>query len=115
MKRIPIGFLIAILVLCSAPIYAETSAPIQWITEKEAALPIKETKEVKTNNKQPFDPYENVSNTEDIGPIIKIEKPEENTLYKDLIDILVRLEKHPLGDPINMESLKIVYLKLLWN
>ncbi len=112
MKRIPIVFLIATLVLWSAPICADTSAPIQWITEKEAALPIKETKEVKTDDKQPFDPYEDVSNTEDIGPIIKIEKPEENAMYKDLIDILVRFEKHPFGEPINMDSLKIVYQKL---
>jgi hypothetical protein len=98
--------------LWSAPVNADTSTPIQWITGKEAALPLKETKEVKTNNKQPFDSYENVSTKENTSPIIKIEKPEENALYKNLIDILIRFEKHPLGEPINIESLKIVYLKL---
>ncbi len=47
------------------------------------------------------------------GPIIKIEKPDPDQFYDDLIDILIRFDKNPVGEPVDMESLRIIYLKML--
>ena len=47
------------------------------------------------------------------GPIIKIEKPDPDQFYNDLIDVLIRFDKNPVGEPVNMESLRIIYLKML--
>ena len=47
------------------------------------------------------------------GPIIKIEKPDPDQFYNDLIDILILFDKNPVGEPVNMESLRIIYLKML--
>ncbi len=112
MKRSAIVCLTAIFIFLSVTARAETSSPPQWITEEEAVLPAKETKIDNLEKEQSFNPYPTASNKEPTGPIINIEKPDENGLYQELIDILVRFEKHPLGEPINMDSLKIVYLKL---
>ena len=46
------------------------------------------------------------------GPIIKVEKPDPDRLYDDLIDILISFDKNPIGEPVNMESLRIIYLKM---
>ena len=46
------------------------------------------------------------------GPIIQVEKPDTGQPYKDLIDILIRFEKNPIGEHVNMESLRIIYLKM---
>ena len=46
------------------------------------------------------------------GPIIKIEKPDPDKFYDDLIDILIRFDKNPIGEPVNMESLRVIYLKM---
>ena len=46
------------------------------------------------------------------GPIIKIEKPDPDQFYNDLIDILIRFDKNPIGEPVNMESLRVIYLKM---
>ena len=47
-----------------------------------------------------------------VGPIIKIEKPDPDQFYNDLIDILILFDKNPVGEPVNMESLRIIYLKM---
>ena len=46
------------------------------------------------------------------GPIIQVEKPDTDQTYKDLIDILIRFEKNPIGEHVNMKSLRIIYLKM---
>jgi len=46
------------------------------------------------------------------GPIIIIEKPDEDQFYDDLIDILISFDRNPTGEPVNMESLRIIYLKM---
>ena len=46
------------------------------------------------------------------GPIIKIEKPDPDKLYNDLIDILIRFDRNPIGESVDMKSLRIIYLKM---
>ena len=87
---------------------------VSWITKEEAALPAMKHPETGIRNRinaedQPF-PVRKESTT---GPIIKIEKPDPDKLYNDLIDILIRFDRNPVGEPVNMESLRIIYLKML--
>ena len=86
---------------------------VSWITEEEAALPAMKTSEIKSNDlpestDQPFQ----VKKQGIAGPIIKIEKPDPDQLYDDLIDILISFDKNPIGEPVNMNSLRVVYLKM---
>ena len=87
---------------------------VSWITKEEAALPAMKHPETGIRNRpnsedQPFP----VRKESTAGPIIKIEKPDPDKLYNDLIDILIRFDRNPVGEPVNMESLRIIYLKML--
>ena len=87
---------------------------VSWITKEEAALPAMKHPETGIRNRlnaedQPFP----VRKKSTAGPIIKIEKPDPDKLYNDLIDILIRFDRNPVGEPVNMESLRIIYLKML--
>jgi hypothetical protein len=92
---------------------AEEKKTISWITEEEAALPAMKPSEIKkkeylgSNNKS-F----RVKKQSMAGPIIKVEKPDEDQFYDDLIDILISFDKNPIGEPVNMDSLRIIYLKM---
>ena len=92
---------------------AEEKKVVSWITEKEAALPAMKpsatsTKGLPESENQPFQ----VKKQSMAGPIIKIEKPDEDQFYDDLIDILISFDRNPIGEPVNMESLRIIYLKM---
>ena len=86
---------------------------VSWITKEEAALPAMKHPETGIRNRlnaedQPF-PVRKESTT---GPIIKIEKPDPDKLYNDLIDILIRFDRNPIGESVDMKSLRIIYLKM---
>ena len=92
---------------------AEEKKAVSWITEEEAALPSMKpsatsTKGLPESKNQPFQ----VKKQSMAGPIIKIEKPDEDQFYDDLIDILISFDRNPIGEPVNMESLRIIYLKM---
>jgi hypothetical protein len=92
---------------------AEEKKAISWITEKEASLPAMKSSEIKKkdplgSDNQPFQ----VKKKSIAGPIIKVEKPDEDQFYDDLIDILISFDKNPIGEPVNMDSLRIIYLKM---
>ena len=93
-------------------IYKNTDAqePIWWITDEEAVL-LDKTKNRLKPDKNSNVSYSEVNREEDAGPFIYVEAPNEDKLYKQLIDILIRFEKNPLGEPVNMDSLKVIYLK----
>ena len=83
-----------------------------WITAEEAALPaMKSSDKARVGPNAADQPFP-VSKESEAGPIIHIEKPDKDKAYHDLIDILIRFEKNPLGEPVNMESLRIIYLKM---
>ena len=84
---------------------------IWLITEKEAALPNKIKNNLQTDWVLMALPLE-VNREEVVGPFIHVEAPDENKLYKQLIDILIRFEKNPLGEPVDMGSLKVIYQKI---
>ena len=86
---------------------------VSWITQEEAALPAKKPsgtsmKGLLDSGNQPFQ----VKNQSMAGPIIKVEKPDPDQSYNDLIDILISFSKNPIGEPVNMDSLRIIYLKM---
>ena len=86
---------------------------VSWITKEEAALPAMKHPETGIRNRlnaedQPFP----VRKESTVGPIIKIEKPDPDQFYDDLIDVLIRFDKNPIGEPVNMESLRVIYLKM---
>jgi hypothetical protein len=92
---------------------AEEKKAVSWITEEEAALPamkptVREMRGLPGSNNKPF----RVKKQSMVGPIIKIEKPDPDHLYDDLIDILISFDKNPIGEPVNMDSLRIIYLKM---
>ena len=87
---------------------------VSWITKEEAALPAMKHPETGIRNRlnaedQPFP----VRKESTAGPIIKIEKPAPDKLYTDLIDILIRFDRNPIGESVDMKSLRIIYLKIL--
>lgn len=86
---------------------------VSWITQKEAALPaMKATKESVTDpSKAKGQPFQ-VKKQSMAGPIIIVKKPDPDKLYSDLIDILVNFDKNPIGEPVDMDSLRIIYLKM---
>ena len=92
---------------------AEEKKTISWITKEEAALPAMKSpvtgmKGLSGSGNQTF----RVKKQSMAGPIIKVEKPDEDQFYDDLIDILISFNKNPIGEPVNMESLRIIYLKM---
>ena len=106
--------LIAIIVLISMARHsgAEETRLKSWITAEEAALPAMESGDKKRGVPSALDQPLPVSKQSMAGPIIKVEKPDPDQLYDDLIDILISFDKNPIGEPVNMESLRIIYLKM---
>jgi len=90
-------------------INAGAQEPTPWITEEEAALPDKDEKE--QPGQEPTDSDSEVARKEMAGPFILVELPDESKPYNRRIDILIRFEKNPLGEPVDMRSLKVTYLK----
>ena len=92
---------------------AEEKKTFSWITEAEAALPTMKpprasTKVLSESKNKPFQ----VKILSMAGPFIKVEKPDPDHLYNDLIDILISFEKNPIGEPVDMKSLRVIYLKM---
>ena len=94
--------------------WTEDKKNISWITQEEAALPSMKPNETRMGNR-PESKKETfpINQQSGAGPIIKIEKPDQDQFYDDLIDILIRFDKNPIGEPVNMKSLRIIYLKML--
>ena len=92
---------------------AEEKKTKSWITKKEASLPpMKPTETRKKNSLETGTESFSINNPSMAGPIIKIEKPDPDKLYNDLIDILIRFDRNPIGESVDMKSLRIIYLKL---
>ena len=92
---------------------AKEKRAVSWITEEEAGLPAMKShgtgmKGLPDSDNQPF----RVKKQSVAGPIIIVEKPDPDHLYNDLIDILISFDKNPIGEPVNMDSLRVVYLKM---
>ncbi|NIQ02455.1 MAG: hypothetical protein GWM98_20470 [Nitrospinaceae bacterium] len=87
---------------------AETQS-VAWITAEEAALPDRKPEKLQFRGSATREP---INGHMEIGPEIKVVKPEttENPLKKVDIDIL--FEKNPMGEEIDMKSLRVTYLKL---
>ena len=113
----PKRFLILITVILFLNItgqgWTEDKKTISWITQQEAALPPMKPAEIRKKNlletgTESF----SINNLSMAGPIIKIEKPDPDKLYNDLIDILIRFDRNPIGESVDMKSLRIIYLKM---
>ncbi len=77
---------------------AEEKKTKSWITKKEASLPpMKPTETRKKNSLETGTESFSINNLSTAGPIIKIEKPDPDKLYNDLIDILIHFDKNPNG------------------
>ena len=92
---------------------AEEKKTASWITQEEAALPGMKSsgtdmKGFPDSKNMPF----KVKKQFMAGPLIKVEKPDPDHLYDDLIDILISFDKNPIGEPVDMKSLRVIYLKM---
>jgi hypothetical protein len=92
---------------------AEEKKNASWITQEEAALPAMKysgtgAKGRPVSKNKPFQ----VKKQSMAGPVIKVEKPDPDHLYDDLIDILISFDKNPIGEPVDMKSLRVIYLKM---
>ena len=93
--------------------WTEDRKTISWITQEEAALPTMKPKETSMDNQSKSKKQTFPINQQSVaGPIIKIEKPDPDKLYNDLIDILIRFDRNPIGESVDMKSLRIIYLKM---
>ena len=93
---------------------AEEKKVVSWITEEEAALPAMKPSATGMKGLPGSDNQTllHVTKQSMAGPIIHVEKPDPDQLYDDLIDILISFDKNPIGEPVNMESLRVIYLKM---
>ena len=115
MKTNLTNFLMVVTLLLTAAGQGSTEEKkfLPWITEKEAALPAMKpsrhgAEELPRPSNQPYPADKQAM----AGPIIQVEKPDADQTYNDLIDILIRFEKNPIGEHVNMKSLRIIYLKM---
>ena len=92
--------------------WAEKKEPIIWITEQEAALPARKPSETKAGSLPKSDQAFPISHQSMAGPIINIDKPNQNLIYDNLIDVAIRFTKNPFGEAVDMGSLKVILLKL---
>ena len=93
--------------------WADEKKIVAWITEKEAALPNRKPSETKMESlpksgNQSFP----INHQSMAGPIINIDKPNQNLIYDNLIDVAIRFTKNPFGEAVDMGSLKVILLKL---
>ena len=112
MKKL-MGFIPSIVLLTLVTVASgETSAPVWIVREEEAGLPAM----VKRDSilQESMEQEGLVSAGEEIpaGPIIVIEKPENDGVHTDQVDILIHFRKNPMGEKVNMDSLRVIYLKL---
>ena len=92
---------------------AEEKKIISWITKEEAALPAMKHPETGMGNRPNSENQAFLAKEESMaGPIIKIEKPDSDKLYNDLIDILIHFDRNPIGESVDMNSLRVIYLKM---
>jgi len=92
---------------------AAEQEPAPWITDEEAALPDKKNADnPRPSGGEPVDLPAAAARKAMAGPIIFVEAPDENRPYNGRIDIHIRFEKNPTGEPVDMRSLKVIYLKL---
>ena len=115
MKRNQSIVLIAVILFLNIADYssAEERKINSWITKKEASLP--PMKHPKRENKNSDELKSNLFSANKqfiMGPIIKIKKPDPDKLYKDLIDILIHFEENPMGESVDMTTLRVIYLKM---
>ena len=105
--------LVLLMIVVAGQGWAEKMHSKSWITAEDAAFPA-----MKPPNQMPNDSQNSsnrifpVGKEMMLGPIIHVEKPDPDQLYDDLIDILINFEKNPIGEPVNMESLRVIYLKM---
>ncbi|KMP11078.1 hypothetical protein UR09_04445 [Candidatus Nitromaritima sp. SCGC AAA799-A02] len=112
-KETTILILILFLLTLAGQGGAEEKYSNSWITMEEAALPAMKPPNQMTNDSQNSSNHTSpVSKKVMPGPIIHVEKPDPDQLYDDLIDILISFKKNPIGEPVNMESLRVIYLKM---
>jgi hypothetical protein len=92
---------------------AEEKKTASWITQEEAALPDMKSSEAEVKGvSESGDKLFKVKKQSMAGPVIKVEKPDPDHLYDDLIDILISFDKNPIGEPVDMKSLRVIYLKM---
>ncbi len=105
--------LIAVLQTFAGQCIAEEKYFNSWITMEEAALPaMKSSNQMSNDSQSSSNPIFPAGKEVMPGPIILIEKPDPDQLYDDLIDILISFKKNPIGEPVNMETLRVIYLKM---
>ena len=113
MKKLIVFILSIFFLLLVANTPGKTATPVWIVTEGEAAAPAR----MKQNANQPETMEQaglvSASLKKTTGPIIVIEKPKDDKLYSDQIDILIYFKKNPLGEKVNMDSLRITYLKMV--
>ena len=92
---------------------AEEKKTASWITQEEAALPAMKSSEAGVKGLSGSgNKLFKVKKQSVAGPVIKVEKPDPDHLYDDLIDILISFDKNPIGEPVDMKSLRVIYLKM---
>lgn len=112
MKQITLIAAMLLAMTLMAPVNAGAEEFGQWITEEEASQKNREIPELQEGkSKRCRPPTFCVATSKSGGPVILVDKPAQNELFKKLIDIEVRFERNPMGEPVDMKSLKIMYLK----
>jgi hypothetical protein len=111
-KQSAVFIVVTLIFMAANQGWAEKKKPSIWITEQETVLPARKPSEKKAGSLPKSDQAFPVSDQAMAGPIINIDKPNQKLIYKNLIDIAIRFTKNPFGEPVDMESLQVVLLKL---
>jgi len=106
------GFVLSVVLLLLVMVPAgETSAPPWIATGEEAALLAKVKRDVNQPESMRQEGVVSAGEETPAGPIIVVEKPEGDGLYNGLIDIVIHFKKNPMGDKVDMDSLRVIWVQ----
>ena len=89
---------LALLIAASLPHCASAPKPLVLVTDEEAAL-------------EPLPRVRSRADLED-GPLIELESPDQDGVYRGPFPIRVRIEIGPKGYSVDRDSLRVYYVKL---
>ena len=106
------GFVLSIvLLLLVTATSGETSTPPWIVTGEEAALPATAKRDAIQPESMRQEGVVSAGEETPAGPIIVVEKPEGDGLYNGLIDIVIHFKKNPMGDKVDMDSLRVIWVQ----
>ncbi|MFQ5715980.1 MAG: hypothetical protein ACE5GQ_02645 [Nitrospinales bacterium] len=112
MKQFIIISSLALAMICYAQAGVEPQELTPWITQEEAGLPERQPAETTSHFQEPSGTSVPAARETFAGPLILVAKPKDGAWHKSPLSIEVVFKKNPLGAAVDINSLKVIYLKI---